>query len=237
MDKIKKIYQKYKTWLVFIVLVISFFGAYFLPISELFKGLVTLPGIGSMCFVLFQIFKDEWRHYKDIDLQDKQQNFILSTSSHIAEVVYDKHILFCEEYIERVQRGRQELFRDGSSPNAMNIGADLVRIRHKHSAWLTDAIENHLKPFEETLIKIGSDESFLRMTASQGMDDRKKRIIDELFRSFGLVLGHEKALNDEEANIHIDKIIDKIRDILGIKVMTELRSKAIDVALDRLRNS
>lgn len=235
MDIIKKYINKNRSQSVYIILVASFFGAYFLPINELLRGLVTLPGIGSMCYVLFQIFRDDWQYYKDIDIQNRQQNFLLSTSSHIAEVVYDKHVIFCEEYVERVQRGRQELFRDGASPNAMSIGTDLVRIRHRHSAWLTDEIENHLKPFEKTLIKIGSDENFLRMTASQGMDDRKKKIIDELFRSFGLVLGHEKALNDDEADIHIDKIIDKIRGVLGIKIMTELRSEAIQVAINRLK--
>jgi len=235
MELIKKTIIKYI--LPTVVLVVSFLGAWLLPVNETFKGVIAFPGAGALFFVLYQSFRDKWQHEKKVDLQNKQQNFILSTSSHIADVVYDKHVLFCEDYVKRVQDGRLELFRDGASPYTMNIGADLVRIRQKHSAWLTEDIESKLRPFEQTLIKIGADENYLRRTAEQGMDDRKREIIDKIYRSFGLVLGHEKPLNDEEADIHIDKIINKIRDILGIKIMTELRSEAIDVALRRLRNS
>lgn len=216
------------------VLVISFLGAGLLPVGEFTSGIIAIPGVLALIVVLYQITRDEWKHEKDIILQNKLQDFILSTSSHIADVSYDKHVLFCEEYIERVQQGRKELLRDGGSPETMKIGGDLVRIRQKHSAWLTDDIENKLKPFEHALIKIGANEEYLRMTAGDGMNDKKREIIDGLYKSLGLMLGHEKPSNNEESDIRIDKIIDRIRDILGIKIMTELRSRATDVALKRL---
>lgn len=217
-----------------VILFASFIGAVYLPVNETLKNLMSLPGIGALFYALFQILRDDWQHAKNIHLQNKQQDFILSTSSHVAEVAYDKHVSFCEEYIQRVQEGRQEMFRDGASPKMINIGRDLVVIRQKHSAWLTDEIENQLKPFENVLIEIGAKEGYLIRTAGQEIDDQKREIIDKIYKSFGLVLGHEKPSNDEEANLHIDKVIDKIRDILGIKTMTKLRIKATDIALERL---
>jgi hypothetical protein len=214
-----------------IVLFVSFLGAIYLPTTEILKGLISLPGVGALFYTLLQLFRDDWQHAL---LQNKQQDFILSTSSHVADVAYDKHVLFCEAYIQRIQKGRQELFREGASPLAMSIGRDLVVIRQEHSAWLTDEIESQLKPFENALIEIGAQEHYLEMTAGQGMDEKKKEIIDKIYKSFGLVMGHEKPNNDIEADLHIDKVIDKIRDILGIKAMTKLRIQATKVALKRL---
>ena len=213
---------------------VSFAAAWNFPTSDLYKSLLATPGVAALFTILFQSLRDNWLHERQIELQNKQQDFILSTSSHIADIAYDKHVLFCEEYINRVQSGRKEIFEKGSSPEMLNIGGDLVRIRQKHSAWLTDAIENKLKPFENVLIKMGASENYLMRTASREVDDKKREIITDLYRSLGLVLGHEKALNDEEAEVRIDNIIDAIRDILGIKVMTQLRSRATDVALKRL---
>ncbi len=227
-----KLLKKYL--LPLIVLTLSFLGSTFLPVTEIFKGIISLPGGGALVYALYQLVRDDQQHTRNLLLQNKQQDFILSTSSHVAEVAYDKHVLFCEEYIQRVQKGRQELFQDGASPKTINIGGDLVGIRQKHSAWLTDDIENKLKPFEQVLIKIGAKEHYLQMSAREVMNDKKRKTIDDIYRSLGLVLGHENPENDQEAGLNIDKIIDRIRDILGIKEITELRVHATKVALERL---
>ncbi|MFZ3043699.1 MAG: hypothetical protein WA058_01145 [Minisyncoccia bacterium] len=218
------------------VLTLSFLGATFLPVGGIFKGIISFPGAAALLFVMYEILKNEQQYIRNLLLQSKQQDFILSTSSHVAEVAYDKHVLFCEEYINRVQEGRQELFREGATPKTINIGGDLVRIRQKHSAWLTEEIENKLKPFEQVLIEIGANEHYLEITAGEGMNDKKRKVIDKIYRSFGLVLGHEKPGNNEESELHIDKVIDKIRDILGIKAITKLRINATDVAIQRLNS-
>lgn len=229
-------FQDKKYIISLVVLTLSFLGATFLPIDQVFKGIISLPGGGALVYALYQIIRDEQQYAKNLLIQNKQQDFILSTSSHIAEVAYDKHVLFCEEYIQRIQNGRKELFRDGVSLETINIGAELVQIRHKHSAWLTDDIENNLKPFEQVLIEIGANENYLRRTASEDMNDERRRVIDKIYRSFGLVMGHEKPGNEEEEGLHVDKIIDKIRDILGIKAMTKMRIRATEVALERLED-
>jgi len=197
------------------VLMVSFSSAYFLPIESIYKSLVAMPGIGALFLTLYKSLKDEW-------LQNKQQDFILGTASHMAQVAYDKHVIFCEEYIERVERGRQELFTEGVSRNALNIGRELVNIRQKHAAWLTKEIEDSLKPFEQALIMIGAKNNLIGMLE---IGEQRNKVIQEVYRAFGLVLGHETSLTEEEANLHIDKVIEIIRDILGINTLTKLRSK------------
>ncbi|MFA7310021.1 MAG: hypothetical protein WC050_03905 [Candidatus Paceibacterota bacterium] len=229
------LFKKYL--LLFTVWAASFLAAAFLPVDTIFKGLLSLPGGAALVYALYQLWREDQQHRRNLFLQDRQQDFILSTSSHFAAVAYDKHVLFCEEYIKRIQEGRQELFRDGASKNAMNIGGDLVRIRQKHAAWLTSEIENQLKPFEQVLIEIGSKEHYLEMTQGKGMDERKRQVIEKIYRSFGLVLGHETPSNEQEAELHIDKVIDRIRDIIGIKEITRLRISTTKLSLERLGES
>lgn len=207
-----------------LVLVISFLAAYFLPLDSFYKNLAAIPGIGALCLALYKSWKDEW-------LQNKQQDFILGTASHMAEVAYDKHVLFCEEYIDRVEKGRQELFAEGVSRNALNIGRELVNIRQKHAPWLTKEIEDSLKPFEQALIMIGARNGLIDRL---DIGEQRNKVIQEVYRAFDLVLGHETSLTEEEANLRIDKVIEIIRDILGINILTKLRLKVSELALERL---
>lgn len=217
---------KYKVWFLYVsVLVISFLFGYFLPTSDIFKGIASMPGVGALCLILYKSWKDE-------QLQNRQQDFILGTASHMAEVAYDKHVSFCEEYIQRVVKARQELFQDGPSKKAMSIGFDLISIRNKYSSWLTKEIESSLKPFEQALISIGAKQHELE-SLDVGM--QRTKVVGDIYKSFGLVIGNDKPLGENEANLRIDVIIEKIRDILGINVLTKLRIRATELALKRLK--
>jgi hypothetical protein len=225
--------RPYSYLISFIVLIASSLITYFLTDSNLMKGAAIVPAVLSLVFVLYKTWKDE-------ELQNRQQDFILGTASHMAEVAYDKHVLFCEKYIERVEKGRQELFRDGVSKNCINIGRDLKSIRYEFSPWLTKEIEEQLRPFENVLVKIGAQEGLLRSLEVHSnrteVNDKRNEVVNEMYRSFGLVLGQEKALTNDEAEISIDKVVDKIRDILGIKILTTLRIEAANLAYKRLKN-
>src|SRR3989344_5017640 len=202
-----------------IVLIISFLAPFFLPIQEIAKDIIIFPGIGALCFLLNQLWRDNRAHERANELQNKQQDFVFGAASHMADVVYDKHAKFCEEYIERIQKGFQELLRDGPSRNAMIIGSELVNIRQKHSAWLTQEIEKKLKPFEQTLIKIGAKDGLIQHLQ---VGESRNKVIDEVYKFFGLILGHEKASNKEEAEVSLEQNIENIRDILGVNILTEL---------------
>lgn len=225
----RKLNSQIKNWSIYIFLIIilisSFLFAYFLPVDEIFKGIAAIPGIGALCFSLYKSWKDE-------QLQNKQQDFILGTASHMAEVAYNKHVFFCEEYVDRLQKGLQEIYRDGASKNSMIIGRELVNIRQKHSAWLTKKIESELRPIETALIEMGAKENLLDY---QGVGEERSKTVERVYRLLGLVLGHEKSENDEESKMAIDEVIEIIREILGINTLTELRLEATKLALSRLK--
>lgn len=223
--------------LCFIIFLVSSVAAFILTTNEILKGILTFPGVGALFFALYQILRDSEDYRKKVELKNKEQDFILGTATHMADVVYDKHVLFCEDYIKRAKEGIQEMIREGPSQNTLNIGSDLVKIRIKYAAWLTKEIEEALQPFEQALINIGAKKSYIDMTREDYPHEEKRRdIIDEIYRSFGHVLGHEKAIDDEGANVHIDRITEEIRDILGIKIFTELRLEIAKLAIKRIKN-
>jgi hypothetical protein len=209
-----------------LVLITSFVAVYLLPINEFLKGFVALPGIGSMALALYKSWKDEY-------LQNKQQDFVLGTASHMAEVAYDKHVSFCEEYVARLQQGLQEIYRDGASKNSLTIGRELVNIRQKHSAWLTKKIEHELRPIETALIEIGAKENLLDY---QGVGEERSKTVERVYKLLGLILGHQKGENDEESKMAIEEVVEIIRGILGINALTDLRLEATKLAVNRLKN-
>ncbi len=229
--------KKFINWFVyigcFIVLVLSFFAASFLPVDEIFKGIIAIPGVGALFMFLFQMWRDNRAHERAEELQNKQQDFVFGSASHMADVVYDKHAIFCEEYIERIQKGFQELMREGPSRNAMVIGRELVNIRQRHSAWLTKEIEKKLKPFEQALIKIGAKEGLIK---DLPVGESRSKVIEEVYKFFGLIMGDEQSKDNEEAEISLEQNIENIREVLGVNTFTELRQKIAELAIKRIRN-
>lgn len=224
-----KIILKYSSYIV--VFVLSFSLSFLIKTNELLKGFFALPAAASLFSFLYEIYRDNRAHERALELQNKQQDYVLATASHMADVAYDKHVLFCEAYISRVQSGFQELLREGPSRNALNIGRELVQIRQEHSPWLTKEIEIKLKPFEDSLIMIGAKNGLIDHLP---VGEERNSVITEVYKFFGLILGHEKPENEAQAGISITEIIEDIREILGINILTDLRQKVSKMALERI---
>lgn len=214
-----------------IVFILSISLAYLVQVNQTWRAVFTLPAVGVLFSILYKIWREDASHLRDIELQNRQQDFMLGTASHMANVVYDKHAIFCEEYMTGVQSGFQELRRDGASKGAMDIGRKLVNVRQKHSTWLTSEIEAKLIPFEQALISIGAKDGLINHLP---MGEKRNQVIEEVYNFFGLIMGHNPAKNEEELAISLQKIIENIREILGVSMYTELRVTAVRLATKRV---
>ena len=200
--------------------------------SGIFKELASFPGAVALFGVLYQVWRNERAQERAVELQNKQQDFVLGTASHMANVAYDKHVLFCEEYINRVQETFQKLMQNGPTKEALGLGGDLLKIRIKHSPWLTAEIEKKLKPFETALIQIGSKEHLLEYLPT---GEQRTKVVEEVFRFFELILGERKTEKEEEVSMARDVVVEEIREILGVKTLTALRKNTGELALERMR--
>jgi len=212
------------------VFIVSTLSVFFLPISEEYKGIVSLPGIVALFGFLFQPLRDEIQFKKNRTLQQAQNEFTISISSHMANVAFDKHVLFCEEYISAINNGMPKLFTDGPSASSGDVAEDLKKVRLKYATWVTKEIKDQLLPFEEALSKVDLNHLIIKNIPK---GDRKNKLIDEMFSVFSdiLELQREKYKTKEKVKgIGFSRIIERVQDVLGITELTKLRIKVIKEA-------
>jgi hypothetical protein len=71
----------------------------------------------------------------------------------MATVAFDKHIAFCEEYVEEMYKALNALIQDGGTEEPIDPRR-FSRIRQKWALWLTHDIENKLDQFELRITQI-----------------------------------------------------------------------------------
>ncbi len=71
----------------------------------------------------------------------------------MATVAFDKHMGFCEEYVDEMYKALHSLIQDGGTGEPLDTGR-FSRIRQKWARWLTEEIENELDKFEFAIAQI-----------------------------------------------------------------------------------
>ncbi|MGA3372186.1 MAG: hypothetical protein ABSC48_10545 [Terracidiphilus sp.] len=122
----------------------------------------------------------EIEHKLSILLSDRQNAFSMGASSHMATVLFDKHIGFCEEYVEAMSKALQTLIQAGKKDQPLDA-KELLRIRQKWALWLNDEIEVNLDRFEQDITRIGGDaQVFDANGAPVSRDTSIRRVIADL---------------------------------------------------------
>ena len=87
------------------------------------------------------------------ELLETQNAFSVGATSHMATVAFDKHIGFCEEYVEEMYKALHTLIQAGRTEQPLDPRR-FSRIRQKWALWLTHEIENKLDQFELKITRI-----------------------------------------------------------------------------------
>ncbi len=219
----------------YIYLIIFTFAAFILafsfPVSNFMKGIYGTPGLLGLIGILYQIVRDQSKHEKMEYLQKQQLIFNIGSASHMANVAFDKHVEFCEEYLVKVHEAMRALWKNGATEEAGYFGNELYAIRLKHSAWLTEEIGRLLFPFEQGLIELGSNKGFINHArAVEEFHEKRSEVIQKVNENFNKILGID-VNQGLDAEIAIDSVIKKIREILGIEELVCLRKKLISEAI------
>jgi hypothetical protein len=90
------------------------------------------------------------------ELEERKNTFSIGATSHMATVAFDKHIEFCEEYVEEVYNALQALVQDGMPQQPLDV-ASFFRIRQKWALWLTNEIDSELEQFERRVTQLGGE--------------------------------------------------------------------------------
>lgn len=203
--------------LVFLV----FLAAAVVPrLGDLTRAVTALPAAAAVIGAIFQLLRDQAAHDRALGIQGTQNSFAIGATSHMATVAFDKHVLFCEEYIAEMFNTLKTLFREGPTEKALSHAAQLYQIRQKWALWLTLAIEANLDKFEAAIREIGADAHFVAVDLAH--PDRSN-LIREMFALFKEVMGRGYSAQPANADHAIEMVIQELRRVLGIEELTRLR--------------
>jgi hypothetical protein len=206
------------------VFVASFILCLFLPDSR-GRDVAAVPAILALLGFLLQLQRDTLTHERSLAVLDVQNRFAIGAMSHMANVAFDKHVLFCEEYAAEMFNTLKTLFARGPHRDALDHSRNLAMIRRKWAVWLTPELEARLEPFESAIFKIGNYEMIVTDYPAL---DRRTEMIDKMYSLFAEVMGEKewlgKAVGEERA---ISTIMNKLRGVLGINELTDARTELI----------
>lgn len=216
------------SWKIYIVMIIIFICSVIIPLllpnRDLVNQIAIIPGSFSLLGILYRLFLDEAKYKKELFIQHDQQTYSLGAASHMANVAFDKHILFCEEYIAAMNDIITALYTNGPTQEALKHASDLQMIKSKYILWLTPKIESELEPFEQALRKIGANAQYRTIN-----DDSSKSMIHEMYEIYSEVLAIDKDNSkNRDEQVTVSAILSKLRGVLGIEEITKLRQKIIN---------
>lgn len=227
--RIKQIYAA-----VGIIFALSALLYFFLPDTTFFQTLTAIPMVGSLLATLFVLLRDYMAHERAQQLIDTKNNFLVGASSHMANVAFDKHVEFAEEYVAEAQEALRTLFREGPTRDALPHAAKLYSIQEKYVVWLTVALEADLEKFEAALRKIGASAGLASETRGE---PNYQKTVAAMYKTFADVLGQERMGSDEwegeklSEDRAVSMLIQRLRTILGTEELTTLRRRIIAKAV------
>lgn len=205
-------------------------------IAVYYAGNIAFQAIGASASLvaifagLMTLIRDEIERYHNFKMQENEHKFSLGATSHMAQVIFDKHVEFSEEYMNKFTEIVDGLFRYGPTDRALGYASELYKIRRKYVLWISEEIEERLDGLESALRRMGVSHTLLKDVSEA--DDRS-RIYDEIYGLFRQIceisrIDNKDDFEKEENKIARSKIIQHLRDLLGASDFTLIRRKLIE---------
>jgi hypothetical protein len=170
-------------------------------------------------------------HRHRLDERSAENAFILSAASHMAQRAFDRHVEFCEKYVQEVNNGLRTLFEKGPTAEALNIAYSLSQIRREFVLWETKDVAAVLSQFEKALREMGADKYYLKNVP---VGDNRSKLVDKIYGTFKNILGLDDLPNEPnqpKEEIAAAYIIAYLQNHLGISELTNLRKHYITEAM------
>ncbi len=216
-----------------LVVVLSYLFARLFPVESALRAIASVPGAGALAIAAWQIFRDATAFERSLLLQRSQESFSLGATSHMAMVAFDKHVMFCEEYMEEMYKVLGTLFREGPTEEALKHSQILFDVRRKYAAWVTEDIARALDPYEKALREVGAGAHYVEATRLSG-DERRSEAIDKMYRTYTAIMGAYVSGEARDPDRDADLVMGKLRSILGIEQLTQMRGVLVSRSLRNL---
>ena len=197
---------------------------HFFPVGAI-SNLAAIPAIGSLCYALFQLARDTIAHERSVQLEEAKNRFTVGATSHMADVVFDKHVEFCEEYAEGAHAAMELLFRRGPTEEILKSEGNLLRIRTRRAIWLPPELEEKLDKFQQNLRTIGA------YAPPRKEGDAPSADLKRSYNAFAAAMGWPDWTGEKvDTDAAVQRAIYELSKILGVWELTRLRAKLIGMA-------
>lgn len=214
-----------------LVAVISFSFSLLAHVSDLLRTLASTPGVFALFVAIWQLWRDEVAFERKLMLQQQQQDYILATASKMAEGIFQKQMEFSEAYVVHMKEGLEKIFRSGPRLEAKKLSEELAAIRTKFSPWISLEVERKLVPLERALYQMA--ERLQWAINIENNPDLKAELIDQMFEIFRKVFSPPNPTKPEDADVAMMTVLEYLRSLLGVPVLTRLRQRLFDAAISR----
>lgn len=200
--------------------------------SEILQIITAVPLAGALLAILVQILRDEAAYQKTLIVEQYKHQNAIATSSHMSIVAFDRHVEFCEAYVSGVYGALYTLMRGGPSEGVLSDAGKLVEIREKYALWVTPSMEDALTPFEQALRDIGANAYLVEAIQTDVRQaDQRQKAIDQMYNTFAQVMGFSNWAGQElTEELALRTLVGKVRTVLGVEALTDLRRTSIDKA-------
>ncbi|MDP1624386.1 MAG: hypothetical protein Q8L64_01315 [bacterium] len=200
--------------------------------QELLSATVVLSPLGA----IVRLVLDNLNHERQLRLQRDQQAFDLAASSHMASVVFDKHVGFCEAYLKAVDDVMLELGQSGEFERSLDLANQLTAVRRAHNAWIPSAMHRDLDRFESALREVGAKLKASEAMRKESEAEARKTFIEEAFLLLGnIFLQADLEKNTDDAEKRADSIRNLVRSLLKVEELVQLRDSVVNRSIRVLR--
>jgi hypothetical protein len=201
--------------------------AFVLPAQNILAAIAGNVGVVALVGALFQLFRDQAAHEKAIALKRDDQHFQVGVTSHMSNVVFDKHVVFCEAYMAKVRETVDTLIRNHANIDAVHRANELYQIRRNHSTWVTEAMSARLSQFEDAIRKMGAQAEFIsNVTGNPQYAEQRAAAIKFVYAEFERIVPHLFSKLAEDG-IGSETIEERVREMLGVNQLVDMRTALI----------
>jgi hypothetical protein len=187
-------------------------------------------------------FTKEIERRNALEEKGAENAFVLSATSHRAQVAFDEHVKFCNEYLAKAYEGLGILFRAGPLSGAnsntlgtsepLKIATSLCQIRLKFVLWETKEVSLVLGRFETAFAQIAADAGLLG-----AVSDEKERVkmLHKIYERFKEVATLVPLTDKPTPETAIANIVACLRDHIGVPQLTDLRKHYLAEAAKRIK--
>jgi hypothetical protein len=235
---------------------LSLLMVFVLTTKEL-RTLAAIPGIAALLAAVWTFIQDERKHGQQLERQANDHGFAVASASHMAEVVFDRFVIFAEAYDRALTELLSHMFQQGPSIKTEEKLHALRAVRAEHHLWISTTVSARLDTFE------GKVRDMILATHMYDSMQQSRRVMaigavgdeawgDRLMGHFDkahdlwqeiLHMGKPRLREGEAADAEVTAqnqaegymlVVAAFRESIGVEQLTQLRDSVLKRALSNL---